>query len=212
MLPAKQEEALFAFFDACSLLWRKTIHTTDLPSLEQQLNLSLHQLEMAFPCSIARITLHNMTHLVDKIRLVGPLYITSMFPYERSYRLMRSWITNQAHVEASLAKNIRANSMMVLYTADHSAGVTSSMFDIPNSSSTDAAANNMSAFVSPFEVQPDGNWVVETSAGRLKKKAIMLVRVKEGHPDYLLLHLHHYESTAAYREAFNRYKGSCGCC
>lgn len=128
LLPCEQEQAVFASFDACSLIWRKVIRRADLPRLQESVLGALHQVQMALPCSVATIVMHNMTHMVPKIVLLGPLYITSMFPFERSYRLLRSWIAHQLHVESSLIKNIRANFMQVMCLQEYSCVLKSSRF------------------------------------------------------------------------------------
>jgi hypothetical protein len=209
LLPAEQEKALFDFFDACALLWRKTIKRSDLLALEKQVSTSLYNLEMAFPCDIARIVMHNLAHMATKIGEVGPLCITSMFPYERHYRLLRAWISNQNKVEASLAKNIKANLMKTLYTASNSSHLDASIFNLQLVSADDEEQNTaMSSYISPYHALPNGNWEVETSQGRMRNVTLEVVpRVSAAGTvtrEYATLHVYHYESNSAYRDAFNR--------
>jgi hypothetical protein len=109
------------------------------------------------------IKTHNTIHLVDKILLVGPLYLTSMFPFERSYRIMRAWIKNNRFPEASLAKNIRAFTMATYFKACQGAALnfnTSTVFDVGG---PDAAPLSVAT---PFGIESNGNWIVTTSSPR----------------------------------------------
>jgi hypothetical protein len=117
MLPAQQQQAVFKLFDFMSAAWRKSIKRSDLSVLQRQGVEALHLFECAFPCSMQFIKTHNVVHMVDKIAKLGPLYITSMFPYERSYKQLKAWVLNQKTPEASLMQNIRACMVAVGYMA-----------------------------------------------------------------------------------------------
>jgi hypothetical protein len=117
LLPAQQQQAVFKLFDFMSAAWGKAIKRSDLPDLQRQGVEALHLFECAFPCSMQFIKTHNFVHMVDKIAMLGPLYVTSMFPYERSYKQLKAWVMNQALPEASLTQNIRACMMAVGYMA-----------------------------------------------------------------------------------------------
>jgi hypothetical protein len=45
---------------------------------------------------------HLMIHLVDQIHTLGPLYLHSMFLYERFLAVMKSYVRNRAHPEGSI--------------------------------------------------------------------------------------------------------------
>jgi hypothetical protein len=43
-----------------------------------------------------------MIHLVDQIHTLGPLYLHSMFSYERYLAVLKSYVRNHAHLEGSI--------------------------------------------------------------------------------------------------------------
>jgi hypothetical protein len=43
-----------------------------------------------------------MIHLVDQILTLGPLYLHSMFSYERYLAVLKSYVRNRAHPEGSI--------------------------------------------------------------------------------------------------------------
>jgi hypothetical protein len=43
-----------------------------------------------------------MIHLVDQILTLGPLYLYSIFPYERYLAELKSYVQNRAHLEGSI--------------------------------------------------------------------------------------------------------------
>jgi hypothetical protein len=45
---------------------------------------------------------HLMIHLVDQILTLGPLYLHSMFPYERFLVVLKGYVRNHAHLEGSI--------------------------------------------------------------------------------------------------------------
>lgn len=169
LLPPQQQEAVFELLDVLSMLWRKVVLRSELEGFRQQLHEALHKLEVFFPCSMMYIKTHNTVHLVDKILAVGPLYLTSMFPFERSYRIMKAWITNKRYPEASLAKNVMAFTMATFYKACHGTALSfanSSIFDVGGDDDSPLSV------VTPFGVQGNGNWIVTTSSPRNTNKEV----------------------------------------
>jgi hypothetical protein len=47
---------------------------------------------------------HLMIHLVDQIHTLGPLYLQSMFLYERFLEVLKAYVRNHAHLEVLLWK------------------------------------------------------------------------------------------------------------
>jgi hypothetical protein len=61
-------------------------------------------LEMCFPPPFFDMQEHLMIHLVDQILTLGPLYLHSMFPYERFLTVLKAYVRNRAHPECSIMK------------------------------------------------------------------------------------------------------------
>jgi hypothetical protein len=45
---------------------------------------------------------HLMIHLVDQIHILGPLYLHSMFSYERFLAVLKAYVRNRAHPKGSI--------------------------------------------------------------------------------------------------------------
>jgi hypothetical protein len=48
---------------------------------------------------------HLMIHLVDQILTLGPLYLHSIFPYERYLAVLKVYVRNHAHPEGCIIKS-----------------------------------------------------------------------------------------------------------
>jgi hypothetical protein len=57
-----------------------------------------------------------MIHLMDQIHTLGPLYLYSMFPYERYLVVLKSYVRNQAHLEGSIMEGYIAEEVVECYT------------------------------------------------------------------------------------------------
>jgi len=55
---------------------------------------------------------------VEKIQVLDPLYITSHFPNEHSYKQLQTSVKRTHHPVASLSCHVAAFMMAVLYQAD----------------------------------------------------------------------------------------------
>ena len=47
---------------------------------------------------------HLLVHLVKEIRILGPVFLQYMFPFERYFAVLKKYIHNRAHPEGSIAK------------------------------------------------------------------------------------------------------------
>jgi hypothetical protein len=87
------------FFNTVS---QKVIDRKELDDLKAYMIETIHMLEMCFPPSFFDMQQHLMIHLVDQILTLGPLYLHSMFPYERCMAMLKSYVWNRAHPEGSI--------------------------------------------------------------------------------------------------------------
>lgn len=111
--------ATFAFRDAlCPILLHVFLRFTEsitrilarehtvseLDGLQQSVVEFLSLLEAHFPATELTIVFHLMLHLVDHIRVWGPLSSVWMFPYERFLGFLCRTIKNRAHVAATATR------------------------------------------------------------------------------------------------------------
>jgi hypothetical protein len=77
------------FFNTVS---QKVIDYKELDDLRAYMIETMCMLEMCFPPSFFDMQQHLMIHLVDQIYTLGPLYLHSMFPYERYLAVLKSYM------------------------------------------------------------------------------------------------------------------------
>jgi hypothetical protein len=87
------------FFNTVS---QKVIGRKELDDLIAYMIETMCMLEMCFPPSFLDMQQHLMIHLVDQIHTLGPLYLHSMFLYERYLAVLKSYVRNRAHPEGSI--------------------------------------------------------------------------------------------------------------
>jgi hypothetical protein len=87
------------FFNTVS---QKVIGHKELDDLRAYMIETMCMLEMYFPPSFFDMQQHLMIHLVDRIYILSPLYLHSIFPYERYLTILKSYVRNSAHPEGSI--------------------------------------------------------------------------------------------------------------
>jgi hypothetical protein len=92
-------KCLCYFFNTVS---QKVIDHKELDDLKAYMIETMCMLEMCFPPSFFDMQQHLMIHLVDQILTLDPLYLHSMFLYERYLAVLKSYVRNRAHLEGSI--------------------------------------------------------------------------------------------------------------
>jgi hypothetical protein len=73
----------------------------ELDDLRAYMIETMCMLEMCFP-PFFDMQQHQMIHLMDQLYTLEPLYLHSMFPYERYLTILKSYVRNRAHPEGSI--------------------------------------------------------------------------------------------------------------
>ncbi|XP_056685764.1 uncharacterized protein [Spinacia oleracea] len=81
-----------------------TIDLDDLDGLQDKIILSLCDLEREFLPSFFTIMVHLLIHLVEEVKLGGPVQYIWMYPIERYLSHLKSHLTNKAQPEGSIAE------------------------------------------------------------------------------------------------------------
>jgi hypothetical protein len=76
-------EAIMNFCFFFNAIGQKVINEEALESLEKRHYETLYFLEMYFPPAFFNISVHFTTHLIKKIKLLGPIFLHQMYAYER---------------------------------------------------------------------------------------------------------------------------------
>jgi len=72
--------------------------------LEKTIVLTLCKLEKIFPPSFFDIMVHLPIHLVHKAKIAGPLQYRWMYPIERYFRRLKSYVRNKARPDGCIAE------------------------------------------------------------------------------------------------------------
>ncbi|XP_042465745.1 uncharacterized protein LOC122048217 [Zingiber officinale] len=94
----------FFFKDICC----KVIDVAKLDKLQSDLVVTLCLLEQYFPPSFFDIMLHLTVHLVREVRLCGPIYFRWMYPFERSMKVLKSYVGSRKHPEGCIVQRYLA--------------------------------------------------------------------------------------------------------
>nr|AAG46071.1 transposon protein, putative, CACTA, En/Spm sub-class [Oryza sativa Japonica Group] len=110
--PIESEDGHAAMWKKNSIFWElpywefldKVIDPDRLEALQNEVVQCLVSFELIFPPSFFNIMTHLLCHLVKEIRILGPVYLHNMFPFERYMGVLKKYVRNRAHPEASIAK------------------------------------------------------------------------------------------------------------
>lgn len=97
--------------DLCNffrIICYKDLTEMDLQFLDSQIPVTLCKLEKIFPPSFFTIMVHLVIHLVEEVRLGGPVVFRWMYPIERDLLTLKNYVHNRAHPEASIAEGYLA--------------------------------------------------------------------------------------------------------
>ncbi|CAM8914329.1 unnamed protein product [Rhodiola kirilowii] len=87
-----------------SSLCAKVIETSELEGLQEQIVVTLCQLEMFFPPSFFDIMVHLTVHLVRELRILGPVHMRWMYPFERYMKVLKSYVRNRQSPEGCIVQ------------------------------------------------------------------------------------------------------------
>ncbi|XP_021758767.1 uncharacterized protein LOC110723717 [Chenopodium quinoa] len=94
-------------------LCRKVLKPKDLDDLKSEIIEILCLLEKIFPPSFFDIMVHLPLHLVDEVRLGGPVQGRWMYPKERYLGKLKSYVKNRSQPEGSIAEAYLAEECLV---------------------------------------------------------------------------------------------------
>ncbi|CAM8913860.1 unnamed protein product [Rhodiola kirilowii] len=99
ILPPKVRAATQRICVIFSSLCAKVVDPTELDRLQEQVVITLCQLEMFFPPSFFDIMVHLTVHFVREVRILGPVYMRWMYPFERYMKILKSYVRNRHRPE-----------------------------------------------------------------------------------------------------------------
>ncbi|GKC71406.1 hypothetical protein Tco_1117289 [Tanacetum coccineum] len=83
-----------------------------LDELQRDIILILCQLEMYFPPSFFDVMVHLMSHIVEEIKLAGPVFLRYMYPFERYMGFLKGYVRNRYRPEGSIVQGYVAEEVV----------------------------------------------------------------------------------------------------
>lgn len=100
-----QLRAYVALLMAVNLLWSKSFTRQRLMITIHVVLVALAKVENHLPACELDMKLHNLGHLLRRIFVAGPLWVTSLFAAEDNWGDCMQWATNRAHPEVSMGRS-----------------------------------------------------------------------------------------------------------
>ncbi|XP_057719247.1 uncharacterized protein LOC130933641 [Arachis stenosperma] len=82
----------------------KAVNPMQLGALHNHVVQILCQMKMIFPPSFFIVMVHLMVHLVDELKLGGPIHYRWMYPIKRYLGRLKQYVRNRAQAEGSIAE------------------------------------------------------------------------------------------------------------
>ncbi|KAL0533416.1 hypothetical protein IC582_030256 [Cucumis melo] len=73
----------------------RSILPKNLDALQEDIVMTLCNLEKYFPPSFFTIMIHLVVHLVREVKVCGPVYLRWMYPFERYMKVLKSFVCNR---------------------------------------------------------------------------------------------------------------------
>ena len=104
LLQPLQRTALMRLGKSLNRICARVVDKSEIAALRLYVAETLCVLEICFPPSFFDVMEHTLVHLVDEIKLCGPVGGRWMYPCERYLGTLKSFVRNKAQPEASMAK------------------------------------------------------------------------------------------------------------
>ncbi|KAA0062133.1 transposase [Cucumis melo var. makuwa] len=76
----------------------------ELDALQEDIVMTLCNLEKYFPHSFFTIMVHLVVHLVREVKLCGPVYLRRMYPFEKYMKVLKIFVRNRNRPEGCIAE------------------------------------------------------------------------------------------------------------
>ncbi|TYJ99719.1 transposase [Cucumis melo var. makuwa] len=141
------------FFNA---ICKKTIDTSHLKGMQEDVVVTLCLLEKYFPPPFFTIMVHLVVHLVREIEFCGPVHLRWMYPFERYMKVLKTYVRNRNRPEECMVENYIVEEA-IKFCSEFIDGVSSIRLNssiIKKNSNVDRALS-ASSFIRPSKEQLD---------------------------------------------------------
>nr|GFB39836.1 hypothetical protein [Tanacetum cinerariifolium] len=89
-----------------SMIHSKVLDHEKLEELQCDIILILCQLEMYFPPSFFDVMVHLVSHIIEEIKITGPVFLRYMYPFERYIGFLKGYVRNRYRPEGSIIQRL----------------------------------------------------------------------------------------------------------
>jgi len=104
-LPINVRRAIIRMCFFFNTLCCKVVDPNTLDQLQEELVITLCLLQQYFPPSFFDIMIHLTVHLVEQVRLCGPVYLRWMYPFERQMKTLKDYVRNRYRLEGCIVES-----------------------------------------------------------------------------------------------------------
>ena len=104
-LPINVRRAIIRMCFFFNTLCCKVVDPNTLDQLQEELVITLCLLQQYFPPSFFDIMIHLTVHLVEQVRLCGPVYLRWMYPFERQMKTLKDYVRNRYRPEGCIVES-----------------------------------------------------------------------------------------------------------
>ncbi|WMV54615.1 hypothetical protein MTR67_048000 [Solanum verrucosum] len=152
VLPKKVSMALIRLGNFFKVISSKVIRRADLDTMQSEIYEIICDLEKIFPPSFFDIMVHLPIHLVNQIKLGGPIHLHWMYSTERNLCFFKGHVRNRFHLEASILEGFVALERVNLCSRYLHAGVKTkfSRYQLEDEQGTETEGGNLSPIFPKF--------------------------------------------------------------
>ncbi|GKC67063.1 ulp1 protease family, C-terminal catalytic domain-containing protein, partial [Tanacetum coccineum] len=99
-----------------NMIHSKVLDHEKLEELQRDIILILCQLEMYFPPSFFDVMVHLVSHIVEEIKIAGPVFLRYMYPFERYMGFLKGYVRNRYRPEGSIIQGYAAEEVVQFCT------------------------------------------------------------------------------------------------
>jgi hypothetical protein len=92
---------LCLFFNAIS---QKVVDPMKLTKLQDDLILTMCNLQTIFPPSFFDVMLYLLIHIVHEMKYLGLVFLHQMYPFERFMTILKKYVRNQSRLEGCMVQ------------------------------------------------------------------------------------------------------------
>ena len=104
ILPEKLRDPIIKLCSFFNTISHKVIDLATLDKLDNDMQHTLSWLEMHLPLTFFDMSIHLISHLVQQIRELGPLFLHQMFPFETLMSVLRKYARNWYRPEGCMVE------------------------------------------------------------------------------------------------------------